>query len=593
MANNNIFHAVEDILQGLSVRKAAKKWCIPRSTLHDRVIGKVVNCKAGRKQILSPAEESRFAAWLIERSRLGFGVSKEEFLDAVKSFVTKTDRKTIFKQNRPGNKWYRGFLKRNPQVKLRAARPLDKKRAKITPGDLDKWFADYEKFMHQVGLSNRPCQIWNCDETGFDLQGRAGKVMGPSEDKDQPYRVVTGTKEHITVLPCFNAIGQCIPPYILYAGKRAPNNYNPLEGGVPGSVFSLTEKGYMTAETFYMWLANHFIPNIPPARPVVLLFDSAECHIDLETFELAKKNHVYLYALLKNATHLNQPADVGVFGAMKQSWYKNVRKFSQQNPNTDISKRNFCYVFKDTWDEVMRPSLLIDAFKKSGIYPIKREQISNDKVKTSAVYEQQQNTPRTPPSDIAQQAKPYTESQLDVALSLLSTFKETPFPGAAHAEERAVPSNSTLEAFESNLKTPVKEKYRRRIEEGYDLPGSPTFKAWKSLYTLSGPIKPQNIQPQDRPMEVIAMQHDFSDKSSLAFDEILSYPSQPSTGNTKERKKSAKKTIPNFLNSEASMAILRDEKLKKAREVAVKQQKLKEKVEMRENRKKEQEEKKR
>ena len=54
-------------------------------------------------------------------------------------------------------------------------------------------------------MSNRPAQIWNCDESGFDLQGKAGKVLGPSAPKAQPYRVVTGTKEHITVLPCFNA----------------------------------------------------------------------------------------------------------------------------------------------------------------------------------------------------------------------------------------------------------------------------------------------------------------------------------------------------------------------------------------------------
>ena len=44
----------------------------------------------------------------------------------------------------------------------------------------------------------------------------------------------TGTKEHITVLPCFNAAGQFIPPFILFSGKRAPVGYNPLEGAAPG-----------------------------------------------------------------------------------------------------------------------------------------------------------------------------------------------------------------------------------------------------------------------------------------------------------------------------------------------------------------------
>ena len=234
---------------------------------------------------------------------------------------------------------------------------------------MDIWFNEYAQFLTEHRLVKRSTQIWNCDETGFDLQGKAGKVLRPSEPKNQPYRVVPGTKEHITVLPCFNAAGQWIPPYFLFSGKRVPNTHNPLDGGVAGSAFSIAEKGYMDAATFYMWLANHFIPNIPSTRPIVLLVDSADAHIDLQTFEHAKANKVHIFALLKNATHLVQPADVGLFGSMKQTWYKTVRCFSQRHPNTDITKRNFCSVFKSTWDEVMRRSTLSDALRKSGIYP--------------------------------------------------------------------------------------------------------------------------------------------------------------------------------------------------------------------------------
>ena len=273
-------------------------------------------------------------------------------------------------------------MTRNPQLRLRSTRPLDKKRAKISAADLDEWLSGYEKFIHAQGLRNRPSQIWNCDESGFDLQGRSGKFLGPST-KEKPYQITTGTKEHITVLPCFNACGQWIPPYYLFAGKRIPVTYNPLDGGVPGSAFSMTESGYMDTPSFYMWLANHFIPQLPPARPVVLLVDSHESHIDLE---LARKNGIHIYALLKNATHLVQPADVGLFGAMKQTWYKNARRHSQSNPNTDINKKNFCSVFRATWDDVMRPSLLVDAFRTSGIFPLDRAQITDAKVKPSLVY---------------------------------------------------------------------------------------------------------------------------------------------------------------------------------------------------------------
>ena len=142
----------------------------------------------------------------------------------------------------------------------------------------------------------------------------------------------------------------------------------------------------MDTPTFFMWFANHFIPQLPPRRPVVLLVDSHESHIDLDTFELAKNNNIHIFALLKNATHLVQPADVGLFGAMKQTWYKHVRTYTQQNPNTDISKKNFCSIFKSTWEEVMRPSLLVDAFRKSGIFPLDRAQITRDQIKPSLVY---------------------------------------------------------------------------------------------------------------------------------------------------------------------------------------------------------------
>ena len=336
----------------MSTRKAAQKWELKKSTLHDRLNGSVnFDRRKGPSPVLTKAEENQFADWLIELGKCGFGLSKDGFLKAVKKFLDKDGRTTPFKDNKPGNKWFGSFIKRNPKVKLRKARPLEKKRARISKDAVDTWFTDFEAFLIEKGLANCPAQIWNCDETGFDLQGRAGTVIGPSNRKHAPYRVLSGSREHITMLPCFNACGQWMPPYFIFPGKRVPVTFNPLEGGVEGSIFSMTETGYMDTQTFYMWFANHFIPNLPPARPVVLLIDSHDSHLDLETFQLAQKNGICLYALLKNATHLVQPADVGLFGPMKKSWYKSVREFSQRNPNSDINKRNFCSVFKWTWED--------------------------------------------------------------------------------------------------------------------------------------------------------------------------------------------------------------------------------------------------
>ena len=63
-----------------------------------------------------------------------------------------------------------------------------------------------------------------------------------------------------------------------------------------------------------------------------------------------------------------------------------MRRFTQQNPKTDITKKNFSLVFKTTWKDIMRPSILCYAFRKSGVYPLRREQITDDQTRSSLTY---------------------------------------------------------------------------------------------------------------------------------------------------------------------------------------------------------------
>ena len=72
--------------QGLNVRKAAKKWGIVKSTLQDRLGEKARNIRTGPCTVLTHAEEDRFAEWLIEKAKRGFGVTKDEFLGCVETF---------------------------------------------------------------------------------------------------------------------------------------------------------------------------------------------------------------------------------------------------------------------------------------------------------------------------------------------------------------------------------------------------------------------------------------------------------------------------------------------------------------------------
>ena len=192
-----------------------------------------------------------------------------------------------------GNKWFRSFLARNHNIKN--AMTHEKKHTSTSTLDSSLRLSSYKKFIQEQSPDDS--QIWKCIMTSFDLGGKHGIVKGISKKQSSNPSL---TKEQLTLLSCFNACRQLVPPYIVIPGKRMPKTYNPLERGTPGSAFSMTKNGVMDASSFYMWLDDHFIPNIPSARPVALHVDSHYSLVDPEVFQLAKKNGIEIFRVNSN-----------------------------------------------------------------------------------------------------------------------------------------------------------------------------------------------------------------------------------------------------------------------------------------------------
>ena len=177
-------------------------------------------------------------------------------------------------------------------------------------------------------------------------------------------------------------------------------------------------------------------------------------------------------------------------------------------------------------------------------------------------------------------------------------------------------ATTAFQAIKSVLPTPVKSMYRQRDQEGYDFQQSLTYQAWKILNKAKSvthnhlQTTPSRITHTPDLPPTTSVAHDQtpqatpspptrclltspSSRVSPEIQEILTYPTAEECVNNNTKRKNVKRAIPCFMNSEAAMKLLLDEKLKKAREVAAKQKKLKEKEEKREAKKREQEERKR
>ena len=309
---DTLLQALDDIQSnGLSFRAAETKYNIPKSTLNDYATGKsLAGCKPGPASVLTAEEERKLVDWAVEMATIGYGQSKRQICEMVKKIVDKDGRPNPFKDNRPGKDWWYVFLKRNPVISLRSASSLETSRASACSEEvLEKWYVKFEQFLSIHGLEDQPSKIWNCDESGFSLCPKSGKVLAPVGIKSV-YSTVGPQKLQITTLVAIGADGSVIPPMHIFPGERFA--YNPLHGCVDGSYFGKSSSGWMKTELFYGWIANHF-GRLVKQRPVVLLVDGHSTHIDVETSTFCKENEILLYCLPPHSSHITQPLDVGFF----------------------------------------------------------------------------------------------------------------------------------------------------------------------------------------------------------------------------------------------------------------------------------------
>ena len=358
--------------QGLSGNKAADLHGVPRSTLKDRLSGRVVHgTKSGPKPYLSPTEEAQLSSHLIDAAKLGFGKTRRDVKCLVETYVK---QKGTLKGTCISNGWWQKFLTRNPTLRLRAGDSTAGVRMDAVNADNINAYYDLLRSVYdEFGFDDHPERIYNMDETGVPLQPRPPKIVAAKGQKKIRYRT-SGQKSQITVIACGSATGQVLPPFIIFAAKQL--NLLWTKDEVSGSRYAVSNKGWVDQELFFFWLKEHFLPNTVSQRPLLLLLDGHSSHFEPNTIQFAKDNDVIILCLPPHTTHECQPLDCSLFGPLKQHWREACHRFYQANPGKVISKLNFCSVFKNSWLTAVTPANICGGFKKAGVFPFNRAAVS-------------------------------------------------------------------------------------------------------------------------------------------------------------------------------------------------------------------------
>jgi len=325
-SEQTLLHAMKDVQQGMSQSKAADKHGIPQRTLSDK-LRKAHPANVGRPTVLSDETEKQIANALDCLTDWGFPFQTIDLRIMVKNYLDNLNiSQPQFRDNMPGADFVYGFLKRHKLV-LRKATSLDKSRAAVSPTIVQEFFDRIKDVIDKTP----PNRIYNYDETGFvNNTGNSYVIM--KRGRRRAFKVEDNGKQTFSVMFAANAVGELVPPRIVYKAKNVYQNW--CEGGPPGSTYGCSATGWFNGIQFENWFINNFLPFVknsstpPEGNTVVLLGDNLSSHYSLKVVELAKENNIYFAFLPANSTHLLQPLDVGLFRHVNSGFVKFVQEIA-------------------------------------------------------------------------------------------------------------------------------------------------------------------------------------------------------------------------------------------------------------------------
>ena len=170
--------------------------------------------KPGPQCHLSPEIEECIYRWLLKMVGIGYGQTKPDLFDCVKIIVHCLKIPTPFVDHCLGEKWYRLFLVRFPNLALQQAQLLSKLCAGVSQQAINNWFQELQEYlfkMQNINILEQPNRIYNCDETRFPMALYPTKVI-TSKGNPHMYQQGASTKAQITMLLTASATTHYIPP---------------------------------------------------------------------------------------------------------------------------------------------------------------------------------------------------------------------------------------------------------------------------------------------------------------------------------------------------------------------------------------------
>ncbi|XP_058840103.1 uncharacterized protein LOC131695592 [Topomyia yanbarensis] len=363
---------------------AEKHHGIPTATVRYRLSNKFKNKgRTGPFPVLTDREEIEIVYWLQQMERKGFPISRNCLISKVSSFLEAHPRPNPFRDNIPGRRWVKCFMKRHPQISFRTPEGVTSASAKVSEHNIREWFKTVSEYLAENELSdvlNDPSRVFNGDESGFCINPIPKRVIATKGNKNVSIVEPANSKQNITVLFSFAADGTVVPPDVILPYKRLRKDIIQSFPGHWG--LGCSDAGWMDTKNFVLYIQKVFHPALLRRNvklPIIYFVDGHKSHTAFEAADVCAKLGIILIALIPNATRILQPADVGIFRPLKNSWSQVVDTWKSKHKSEFVTIVNFGSLLDKAMKAALKQSTIQNAFRVCGLYPFDADSVDYTK----------------------------------------------------------------------------------------------------------------------------------------------------------------------------------------------------------------------
>ncbi|XP_060573049.1 uncharacterized protein LOC132730980 isoform X1 [Ruditapes philippinarum] len=330
------YNMVKD--SGMSIRKAAKMFNIPRTTLFDRVKHKVDLdvTKPGPEPILTLEEERKLSSHLNNLAYVGYGYTQVDFTRHASDYAISLGKKAA---DKPFSKsWYIHYRRRHPESELVVPFLLQNRKDLCTS---------------EEKISNYYEQL-NC--ILFEYHGTPQRIF-IIEEIDLEFEI-NEQRNILTIIGAGNAAGEKIPPYFVM-----------VEGFDEEEDSTFIRKSQLVTKGFRNYLSDHFFNHVQMKEneTIIVLYDGHKSHLSVDLIEWAKEQNIVLFVLPPQESCIVKTRKAGVFEAVVSGYEVEYKKLVNKKQKF-YSNADVVAVATQVYDKVVNPVALRSWFENAGVY---------------------------------------------------------------------------------------------------------------------------------------------------------------------------------------------------------------------------------